>query len=202
MSHVFLLSIAVCASAQDVRLGAIGGLRATADYQSVGWTLQSRQYLVGPSFEIGLPLGIGFEADAIYSRLGSGFVSGLTPSTTSISRYRTNSWEFPLLIKRKLPIPLVRPFVVAGYAPRHTEETGSFRSATSGFDTTPERRWTHGLVVGGGIEAGIGRLRFTPQVRYTRWNKPATEVRGSQGSYIRSEQNQVQILVGISWKIH
>jgi hypothetical protein len=57
------------------------------------------------------------------------------------------------------------------------------------------------LVVGGGIQFSIGRLRLSPGVRYTHWNNtPITGVYGDGPSW-ESTQNQVDILVGIAWSI-
>ena len=43
------------------------------------------------------------------------------------------------------------------------------------------------------------RLRISPEVRYTRWNKPALDVYSSHGFSIQSKQNQVDLMVGISF---
>jgi hypothetical protein len=211
LSVFLILILAGNVFAQQVRLGVKGGVRTGSEYEFVS-SEESRRYTVGPSFELALPLiGLRFEADALYSRLGYtkiwSDIGGF-----SVRRSRTNSWEFPLLAKRTLPIPIVRPFVIGGYAPRITREegvsTGYLASFEIGRPATPynrkvpaESRWTHGLVAGGGVETGVGRIRLSPEVRYTRWNQPATDVISSQGYRIRSNQNQLQILLGISWKV-
>jgi hypothetical protein len=60
---------------------------------------------------------------------------------------------------------------------------------------------SQGLVIGGGVQVGIGRLRLSPGVRYTHWNNtPITGTFGNGPSW-QSTQNQVDILVGIEWKI-
>lgn len=198
------------AFAQPVRVGFKVGLRATPEYESVS-SAESKRYSAGPSLEIGLPLGLGFEADALYSRLGYTKVAYYFGGS-SVARSRTNSWEIPLLVKKTLPIPLIRSYAVGGYAPRLTRESNVFSGYNvnfpSGTTLSPyriegatESRWTHGLVAGGGVETFLGRIRLSPEVRYTRWNRAATDVVGSQGYYIRSEQNQVQILLGVSWKV-
>jgi hypothetical protein len=48
-----------------------------------------------------------------------------------------------------------------------------------------------------GIEKRWGPLHIAPEVRYTRWNRPAVGVFGSRGFTIQSTQNQVDLMVGI-----
>src|SRR5580698_10624766 len=94
---------------QSVYIGGIGGGMATDEYPSGFVTSVSKRYVVGPQLDIGLPLGLGFEADALYRP--EGFQApGLSLSESG------NSWEFPLLLKYRLPFPLVKPFLEAGYA--------------------------------------------------------------------------------------
>jgi hypothetical protein len=59
-----------------------------------------------------------------------------------------------------------------------------------------------GYVVGGGLQFNVGRLCVDPQVRYTRWaTAPVTGLYYSVGSTFSSNQNQVDVLFGISWKV-
>ena len=50
-----------------------------------------------------------------------------------------------------------------------------------------------------GIAKRVGPLRIAPEIRYTRWNSPAVNEYGSHGFSIQSTQNQVELLVGISF---
>jgi len=43
----------------------------------------------------------------------------------------------------------------------------------------------------------LGPLRIAPEVRYLRWNRPAVEVFGSHSFSVVSNQNQVDLLLGI-----
>jgi hypothetical protein len=61
---------------------------------------------------------------------------------------------------------------------------------------------TEGLVIGGGVQFGIGRLRVSPEIRYVRWNKPAIVEVIADGPTFQSSQNEVDLLVGIGWKLH
>jgi hypothetical protein len=59
---------------------------------------------------------------------------------------------------------------------------------------------SHGLVAGVGMEAAIRGLRISPEIRYTRWNKDVINEQGSQGYHVNAGVNQVQVLVGVSWR--
>jgi hypothetical protein len=48
----------------------------------------------------------------------------------------------------------------------------------------------------------LGRLGVSPEVRYTRWTSMPINVFGSQGYGFQSAQNQVDVLVGLTWKVH
>lgn len=58
----------------------------------------------------------------------------------------------------------------------------------------------HGVVAGGGIEFAAGRIHVAPEVRYIRWKDPLYAEYGSRGYYVAVPQNEVQILIGLSWR--
>jgi hypothetical protein len=186
----------------------IGGGRAT-DLVSSPAIDESKRYTLGPMLDIGLPLGFGFEFDALYSR--DGFrAANSTPLASTFLNQRTNTWEFPLLVKRAFPIRLVKPFVEAGYAPRvmrgSLDTAGSFLATASGqfqsFSSHNRADFTsHGLVIGGGVGFGAGPLRLSPQVRYTRWNNAPFGFSFPDGPSFVASQNQVDVLIGIGWKV-
>jgi hypothetical protein len=211
-SSVFFLTTCACL-AQPVTLGVKGGIRATDDITSNGssaTTSESKRYVVGPMFELGLPFGLAVEVDTLYRREGYrstvNYLGG-----NSFARETANSWEFPLLLKYKLPLPVAKPYLVAGYAPRvvngHIDANGLTIDFGTGVQTVftshTGTNWdvSHGLVVGGGIQLGIGALRLSPEVRYTYWSNPAIKEFGPDYAF-QSAQNQVDVLVGIGWKVH
>ena len=160
--------------------------------------------------ELGITHGFAVEFDALYHR--QGFYSTFAHDTVYyFSRERDNSWEFPLLLKYQLRIPAVHPFVEAGVAPR----TMSGRVAVAGqVSLTPpvappfgpsapvSFSPSVGFVGGGGFQFTLGRVRLAPQARYTRWaTAPVGGPYFSLGSSYSSNQNQVDLLVGLSWKV-
>lgn len=187
----------------------IGGGRTTSSVDSPA-SDESKRYIVGPMLDIGLPLGFGVEVDALYSR--EGYDAGnATALAVTFLRQRDNTWEFPLLLKHTLPFPVVKPFVEIGYAPRvmsgTLNDSGTFLSNPNGgrtsFSQNSDANFTsHGIVVGGGVRVGAGKLRLSPQVRYTHWTSSAFRINLPDGPNFGATQNQVDVLVGIGWKVH
>lgn len=185
---LFVLISNVC-YCQSLVFGLAGGARLTDDTNPPA-TGESKRYIVGPMIELGLPLGFAAEADALYSREGYYFAynGALVQST--------NAWEFPLLLKYRLPVPIVKPYAEAGWEPRVGRACQIYNCPVGSV------AMTNGLVIGGGVQFGIGRLRVSPEIRYARWNKPAIVEVIADGPTFESSQNEVDLLVGIGWKLH
>lgn len=165
--------------------------------------------------EFRLPWSLGIEFDALYRRFGYTSLFG-SCCASAIIRERANSWEFPLLLKYRLP-GRVHPFAGVGYDPRRVRGADiSSGSSLTGITTNPpgniytyffNRRTstnypvTHGLVISGGLDLGGKHLRVAPELRYVHWTAPFLDQVGGDGSYrIQSAQNELFILVGISWR--
>jgi hypothetical protein len=206
MRHFLLLVSVWAAVAQSITIGVTGGGRVTDDMSGEA-TSESKRYVVGPAFELGLPLGLGVEVDALYRCDGYRSLWG-NWAGTSFDRARFNSWEFPMLLTYRVPAPAVKPFAEVGYAPR--VGSGTVDSNLLVLFPTQSYQQVHysaawqtsyGLVVGGGVRFGLGRLRLSPQVRYTHWNNAAVSGYYSDGPSYQSTQNQVDVLLGIGWKV-
>jgi hypothetical protein len=220
---VVFVTCCACA-AQSIAVGAIGGGRLTGDVLSFpspelngldtgsAFRLESRFYDVGPMTEVVLTRGFAVEFNAVYHR--QDFLYTFYHDTEySTNRERDNTWEFPLLLEYKLRLAVLHPFVEAGVAPR----TISGRAAGASLIslTTPvgppppfgpsvplSYSPSVGFVAGGGIQFNRGHLLLAPQVRYTRWaTVPVGGSYYSLGSIYSSNQNQLDLLVGISWKV-
>jgi hypothetical protein len=206
---LFLSLTSLICNAQSISFGVIGGGRPTGSVDAPAID-ESKRYSVGPMLDIGLPLGFGIEVDALYSRDGYG-AGNVTPLAATSLRQRDNTWEFPMLLKHTLPFPIVKPFVEIGYAPRVMSGTlnisGTFLSNPNGgmtaFSQNSDANFTtQGIVVGGGVRVGAGKLRLSPQVRYTYWTGSAFRINLADGPNIGATQNQVDVLIGIGWKVH
>jgi hypothetical protein len=162
--------------------------------------------------EIGLPLGLAIEADALYR--SEGFrVSASSGSYFMFGDEHANLWEVPILLKYRIPLPIAKPFLEAGYASRviggpvSRNVTANLPGGVVTFGTY-NSQWSNsnGLVVGGGVQFALGRLRLSPVVRYTRWTGSTFMGRsGGPGEYFyltawQSNQNQVDVLLGVAWK--
>jgi hypothetical protein len=210
MRHFLILSLTCCACAgQSLFIGVTGGGRPTDDVTSSA-TPESRRYAAGPTIEVGLPFGFAVEFDALYHR--NGYLIGYSNFAGSvIESERANSWEFPILLKYKLPVSKVKPFVEVGLAPRSISGTISesgvnvniLTGQVTPFSGSLKTDWSNslGVVTGGGVQFGVGRLRVSPEVRYTHWT--STPINGSfgDGPSYSSTQEQVDVLIGIGWKV-
>lgn len=207
---VLLLLFPAALPAQWISVGVKGGVPASDAFETVrtanlSYLSDTKRYLVGGTFEVRLPLGLGVEFDALYRRLNyettagpGGFCPTCGPSTASTS---ANSWEFPLLLKLRAASPAVRPFVAGGPSFRALSDVRQFITDPLGRRETGDpaelsNRASTGLTLGAGLELG-GRFRFVPEVRYTRWGwenfqSPALP-------QFRNNQNQVDVLVGIHY---
>jgi hypothetical protein len=102
----------------------------------------------------------------------------------------------------------MRPYVQAGYAPRHISGTITSQGWNVDFATGLQQPysyslpWTpdmsHGIVTGGGIEFVRGRLRVAPELRYTRWNNDPIDAHVTYDYQVNAARNQFEVLVGIT----
>jgi hypothetical protein len=160
--------------------------------------------------ELNLPLGFAVEFDALYHRNGY-LIGNSNLSGSVVESERANSWEFPILLKYKFPTSKVKPFVEAGLAPRSISGTISESGVNVNFLTgqlTPfsgslKTDWNSsvGVVAGGGVQVGVGRLRVSPEVRYTYWTSAPINGTFADGPSYYSTQEQVDVLIGIGWRI-
>ena len=147
----------------------------------------SRNYLIGPTVELHLPLDLSMEADGLYHPLSLaslGFAAGipaLNLSPPSIKTY--SSWEFPIVGKYKFRAPFARPYLEAGPA---------FRAVSSPLNQYPS---SSGITAGVGVEAKLWKMRIAPDVRFVHWGKDS----GNAYPSYASRRNQAEFLVGLSY---
>jgi hypothetical protein len=119
--------------------------------------------------------------------------------------------------KVHVPIRALRLLGAIGVAPRvvSVRDDGSgyyinimtgarqpyFTSYKSTYDPTL------GLVLGGGFDWGVGRIRFTPQLRYIHWNQRFLDETVRREGFLglvfyRAADTQFDIMLGISWRSH
>ena len=196
-----LILVALPAFPSWLSVGVKGGIPLTDAFEAASnadlhYVTNTKRYTVGPVVEVRLPLGLGVEFDALYKRLDyEARQSTVSTATTA------NSWEFPVLLKARVPSEVVRPYVVAGPSFRHLSNirqvagsvfTGQFSEVTP---RELQNRFAAGFAVGGGIEFG-NRFRVAPEVRYTRWGWENFQLLPGR-SELRSNLNQVDFLLGL-----
>ena len=203
------------AAAQLFSFGVKGGIPVTdAVDGSYGVQSKLKRYVVGPMVEIKLPFSFAFEANALFRRTGyNSTASGL--QSTTMDQVRANSWEFPLLAKYYFtPRAPLRLYVSGGYVARKLSGVdellhifGTDVGTGLPFDTTsrPNTTYllqdnpTHGVAVGGGARLHLGFLHVSPEIRYTRWGGTPFNTQGSQGYFVSSTENQLDLLIGVSF---
>jgi hypothetical protein len=166
--------------------------------------------------DLRLPWRLGVEFDALYRRFGYTSGSHYQGYASAVHRGRANSWEFPIIIKYRLPVRLAHPFAGVGYDPRtvHGSEVSSgwFLSGTSSSPpwdiytyyfnqrTSKDYPLAHGYVISGGVDLDAKHIRISPELRYVHWNQPFLKEWGGDGSYyMQSAQSEIFFLVGITW---
>lgn len=192
--------------AQSVAAGFKAGF-ASAEYGHVLFD-ESKRYTVGPTIEVSLPLHLAVELDTLYRPLGFYSETGRVGYHFRL-RERIRAWELPVLVKYRWGIGHVVPFGSIGYAPRIV--TGTFESTSivppqpelgrPGSTTTSQggvSRVLHGLVIGGGVDFNAAHVRFTPEVRYVRWNRRYLD-RSDGAVHDYSNTDQIEVLFGFSF---
>ncbi len=138
---------------------------------------QSGRYTVGPTVQLGLPLGFRIEADALYRPVGYNF---------GTANFSSTQWRFPVLLQYRLSVPVVKPFVEGGYSYDHVNITASQPTLASPI-SYPSITSHHGFVVGAGVDFKVPFIRISPEIRYTR----------DFGTSNLLNANQAEFLVGI-----
>ena len=192
---VLWLAVTTGASAQMMSYGVRGGLPFTDFFSAVsnpGETFGSdaTQFILGPTAELHLPGGFGVEVDALYRHFHYSASANSSGEATA-----SNAWEFPLLLKYRLPGAFVRPYLDAGVAFDHWSGTKEITGLLNSESTSTSGA-NRGFVAGAGIELHLPFVRLSPEIRYTRWGSVNVS---DLNSLLHSNQNQAEFLVGLTF---
>jgi hypothetical protein len=157
-------------------------------YSSFANSYQQGRWTGGPTIEIGLPFRFSVEVDALYRNARSGYSfiyqsAGANPYNLAVAD-KTNTWDFPLLLKYHFHVGPLRPFISGGVQYSHTMvntlatynclgpvgscvQPGSPNSAPLGGQFSATRNNT-GPVAGAGVEFKTRYLTISPELRYSR----------------------------------
>lgn len=164
--------------------------------------------LAGPFGEVRLGHGLSLEMDALYRR--KWFVAPIAccvnpqdpfNQIVATGEDRFHSWELPLILKGRLPVPHAHLFGGVGFSTRNVAGTTHLSGTSSilspgGLQVTPFTQntsvsdWTWGPAVPVGADFRAGIVHFQPELRYMHWND-------SPLGYL-TKQDQVQALLGIA----
>lgn len=202
---LFLVTVSF-ASAGPLGGGIKLGLPLTDTFDIAGSanrfvTAKTKKYIVGPQVELRLPAGLAIEFNALYTRTDFSGVGGIAGSILN-SVVDADSWEYPLLLKytfggANAGVAAVRPFVDAGASFRRRSDLTSIGRFITGSSGNDDNDLGKGFVIGGGVEIKALFLRISPEVRFTRWG--VDSLREGFGGVLRTNRNQGQVLVGISF---
>jgi hypothetical protein len=186
---IFLLA-ALPAFSQLVSVGVKAGVPAIDAYtpQPVGdggANFSEDRYIVGPTAEIHLPLHFSFEADALYRRSSFYIVGGHGYNGNAT----INEWQIPFLAKYEAPFRIFRPFADAGVVFRHLSTNDGGVTALD-----PQHPNSAGIAAGGGLALKFGRIRISPEMRFTHWGQTVFS-----NAAVVSNNNQADFLVGFTF---
>jgi opacity protein-like surface antigen len=180
-----------------VRLGVpITDAFNTVENSNYTFNTTTNRYIVGPTAELHLPFGLGLEVDALYRHMsytGTGLIGSITSSSVN-----SGDWQFPLLVKYRFPMKLVRPYIDGGVAwDKLFGLTDSVKdSIANQSPTVVNQNTTAGFVLGAGIDVHIIKIHLMPELRYTRWGSAQFS---DPSGLLHSTQNQAELLVGITF---
>ncbi|MBM3738759.1 MAG: PorT family protein [Acidobacteria bacterium] len=184
MKPLWLLVLLPAGLAADaVSVGVRGGvplrnaLDAEGRFKSV-----PRRHTFGPTVEVHLPAGLSISADALFRR-----VQVETGGQTSSA----NSWDFPVMLRKRFGFGPARPFLGGGLVFNHL----------GGLVTQGPREFvrstTNGLVFGAGVELRAPKVRISPELRYSHRNND--RLLSAVGGLLRSNRDQIDFLVGLTF---
>ncbi|HYO83337.1 MAG TPA: outer membrane beta-barrel protein [Bryobacteraceae bacterium] len=198
---IVLALTALAAVAQPIGIGIKGGLPFNDLFEAENPAVETetKRYIVGPMIEVRLPAGFAIEADALYSR--ANFSSVLSGAGSIITApFNTNSWEFPVLLKKKFGgadavAASARPYIGAGPSFRRLSGLSNIGSFITGNRSGEVDRNSTGFVVGGGVEIRALFVKIAPEVRFTYWG--TDHFTEGLANVFKTNKAQGQFLIGL-----
>jgi hypothetical protein len=160
-------------------------------------SLKNKKYILGPQFEVRLPAGFSVELDALYTSFEINTVGNAARSILG-SSFDTDSWEFPLMLKKKFGgadavAASAKPFILGGASFRRLGDIGNIGDFVTG--SVDVDKTATGFVAGVGVEIRALFIRISPELRFTRWG--TENLREGVTNILKTNKNQGQFLVGI-----
>jgi hypothetical protein len=210
VKYALLFLAALPALAQNISVGVRAGVPLTDAFDAArsanfGFNTERPRYAIGPTFEVRLPLGLGFHIDALYRQISLDG-SGQVPSTGGpVNASGSNSfgfWQFPVMAKLRLGVGPFRPYVNAGPSFSKLIGVGNAGSClislgSGGCVGKVLKSSGTGVAAGAGLDMRLPVIRLAPEIRYTRLG--ANFFEGGEGASLASQRNQLEVLIGITF---
>jgi hypothetical protein len=186
--------------AQRFTVGVIGGVPVTNTFDTGGLhaggvTAKTIRYTVGPTVDFRLIGPLRFQIDALYQPFSFRTYNAI--GIPSFSHTYGDLWQFSELLKFRLFVPVLKPFVEVGPS---VQLASNVTNSSNFVQATPmilhaDAQAVAGFSAGAPFEFALHPLIIAPEVRYTRWfdenfNPFNTPERGSH-------LNQVEVLLSI-----
>ncbi len=201
MRKLFVLGVfcALSASAQSISIGLLGGAPFTdvvnsVNQNNIAFLPKSANFIVGPAFQVNLPLGLRVEVDALYrpySFSAASTTATVTPAGSSTVNYSVSGsqWTFPFLLQYRFNTPILKPFIEAGASFDHLANISAAAKNIASGPGALIHQSNVGIVLGGGVDWKIPFVRISGELRYTH--------QGSADFQGLSNLNQAEVLVGV-----
>jgi hypothetical protein len=188
--------------AQAITAGVTGGVPVTntfdTGFQFRGSFLpKTVRYTVGASVDFRLLGPLRAEVNTLYQPFS--FDTAYYLGTPTYYKTSGNLWQFPVLLKFRLPTHLLRPFVEAGPSVQVASNIGaisySLAFPAQVIKSSQSPNAVAGFAAGGGFDFRLGSLVVSPVARYTRWFSENFDF--SETNHVGTHLNQVQVLLSI-----
>ena len=180
---------------QHLSVGVIGGAPLHSwdvvnsyNQNNLSFLPKSTNFTIGPSLQIGLPLNLRFEFDALY-RPYSFSPMATAPLLTANYTVSATQWSFPFLLQYRFNTPVVKPFVEVGASFDHLASINSAANNITSGPGTLLRRSNGSVILGGGVDVKIPFVRLSGELRYSHLGSPDFQA--------ISNLNQAEVLVGV-----
>jgi hypothetical protein len=184
---------------------------------------ETKRLLIGPTFRIDLPHGLGIEFDALYQRINYDHATlNSLPNAQlfnqGFEQTTANRWQFPLLVQYSRNLSKAKVFGEVGPSISKIANSRSTVVSTISIGTSPATTGITtvtgqggalaGITVGGGLDLPFFHLHLRPELRYSHWFSPSATpgigiLLGSPSSILfpifRTNANEASFLLGLTF---
>ena len=156
-------------------------------FSSDRYNSETKRLLIGPTFRIDFPHGLGIEFDALYQRINYDHaILSSQPNaqffSQSFEQTTADRWQFPLLVQYGRNVSKAKVFAELGPSISTIANSRSTIQSTTSIGTssptsTMSTSTGHGgtlagITAGAGIDLPVFHLHLRPEFRYSHWFSP------------------------------